>query len=1047
MDVRCPTCGSALLGGRAGGLCPACFFAAAGAPPEGTDDTTVPPGGMRPGFWIPGLTVGTELARGGMGIVYLAEQEVPRRTVALKVLLPHWTADPAVRERFRREAETMAGLDHPDILPVYAVGETDGLPWFTMKPAGGGSLARRVQEYTGRWSEIATLIVRMARALEFAHERGVLHRDVKPGNILFDEAGRAYLADFGLAKQLGPEAHSLTLAAEVLGTPEYLAPELAAGTAGTATTASDLYALGAVLYELLAGRPPHRAQNVPALLRQIADEAPAPLEQVAPGIPRDLRAICERATAREPEQRYHSARELALDLGRFLRGEAVLAREATIMGTVGRWARRHPVVASLAGIVICLALALAASSVSAFRGRKLAETNLRRALLSEAEGIRRGRDLDFRSQALERIATAGSPGEDTAMTTDRRTQAIAVLAYPELNSHTVSPLAKGWVLSTVASGHTFAVWRRADGKPGWQVTRGTAGSADAVIAQSDQPGRPSRLSRDGRRLAVLHGGGWELWDLIEKAAHRLGWFAGVIEDLSDDGTLVACTHPGKPGQTVAEVREIDSGKIRFQLTFPEMALKLRFDPLAARCAIAPSFYLNYTDYPYFVRVHRCSDGKLEREVSSGLGNCIWTMEWSRDGRLLGAGERGGAAFVWEVASGNPLHVFRGFGANLWQISFSEDNRHIATLSAEHLVTVFDLVVGVPVARAQAGQSFMMDRMTWSASQPEVFGPVALEDRDVFFHLEAGAFSAFQAPSSHGSALGIAVSADGRRLAVGDSRRGRLWDVAGPAPRLVQEFASGLWNSFTFSPDGHWLYGGGEPGVFRWALGVDGVVPGSGRRLLPGMSHNAVALNADGALLAAESAETETFCLLRPASAEHPSQVTVPNAGDEWLALDGDGGRLATVGASGLKLWRTTDGVQQGVEGRPGHWVSFSRDGRWILAALETDGEVFYEVWSPAPWKRVTTLAAKAITRETARAAFSPDGRWVATAHSFGRIALWRPGSWELVGLIESPSGQPIGRMEFDPSSSRLFFASTSGVVEQWDLAMLTRELTGIGLGW
>jgi WD40 repeat protein len=1040
MDNSCPTCGAALLGSRADGLCPACFFASAGA-----DSAAVPAPGTGPGFWIPGLVIGAELARGGMGIVYLAEQSEPQRPVALKVLLPQWTADPSVRERFRREARTMAGLDHPDILPVYAVGETDGLPWFTMKPAGGGSLARRIENYSGRWAAIAELIARMSRALEFAHGRGVLHRDVKPGNILFDEAGRAYLADFGLAKQLGPEAHSLTLPAEVLGTPDYLAPELAAGTAMTATTASDLYALGAVLYELIAGRPPHRATNVHALLRQIADGSPTPLEEVAPGVPPDLRAICERAIAREPDRRYHSAREFAQDLERFLWGEPVLAREATFTETLWRWARRHPVVASLAALVVVLALAVAVSSVFALRGRQRAETNLRRALLSEAEGLRRGRLLDFRAQALERIATAGSPGEDAVMTRERRTQAIAALAYPELLAQTVVPVAADWELAAITSGHGFAAWQRADGTAGWQVTRGSDGK---VIARSDQPGKPCRLSRDGRRLALRTEKGWELWDLSGPNALCLGRFPGRVEDLSDDGELVACTYDGEGRQTVAEVREIGSGKVRFQLRFPTMTLKLRFDPAGTRCAVAPSFYLNDTDYPYFVRVHRCSDGALERELSAGLSNCIWTMEWSRDGLLLGAGERGGAAFVWDVRTGNPFHVFRGFGANLWQIAFSEDNRYIATLSAEHLVTVFDLVSGVLVARAMAGQEFTMERLMWSAAQPDVFGPVALEDRNVFFRLVPGAFSTFRAPGSHGNVLGIAVSADGGRLAVGDSRRARLWDVAGPRPRLLQEFASGLWNSFAFSPDRHWLYGGGEPGVFRWEVGTDGVVPGSGRRLIDGLAHNSVALAAGGTLLAAEAGDTDMVALLRPATADRPSQITVPNYADAWIDMDAAGNRLATVGESGLQLWRTADGTRLNGEGRPGHWVSFSPDGRHILAALEAgNGETHYEVWSPEPWRKLAILPSKTLTRETASAAFSPDGRWAVTAHPFGRIALWRPGSWELVAILESPTGQPIGRMAFDPSAARLFVGSTSGVVEQWDLGRLSQQLSEIGLGW
>src|SRR5687767_4296220 len=223
---------------------------------------------------VAGHEIAAEIARGGMGIVYRARQLDPPRTVALKMLLPHQLGSAEMAERFRIEVSTLTLLEHPAILPVYQVGEHERLPFFTMKLATGGTLAQRKHEYAGDWHAVAELMATLAEAVQFAHERGVLHRDLKPGNILFDEQGRAYVSDFGLAKLVSAESN-LTRSMDFLGTPNYVAPEVATRSAQQATTASDIYSLGAILYELLAGRPPFAAEGIPALLKKIAEEPPA----------------------------------------------------------------------------------------------------------------------------------------------------------------------------------------------------------------------------------------------------------------------------------------------------------------------------------------------------------------------------------------------------------------------------------------------------------------------------------------------------------------------------------------------------------------------------------------------------------------------------------------------------------------------------------------------------------------------------------------------------------------------------------------------------
>jgi serine/threonine-protein kinase len=309
---------------------------------------------------IPGYTVTEELARGGMGIVYRARQHAPSRVVALKMLLPFSGASTGLRERFQQEARTLSELDHPAILPIYETGEHGHLPWFSMKLATGGSLAERISSFAGCWKEIAGLMIRVAEAVQYAHDHGVLHRDLKPGNLLFDGDGRGFVADFGLAKLIRPGI-DLTQSHRAMGTPHYLAPEVAATHAGRATTASDVYSLGAILFELLTGRPPFEAEGIPALLRRIVEQDPAFPASVptakgneAP-VPRDLEVVTLKCLAKDPACRYPSPRELAEELRRYLAGEPILARPLGSTDRVLRWCRHQPALASaVAGVALLL---------------------------------------------------------------------------------------------------------------------------------------------------------------------------------------------------------------------------------------------------------------------------------------------------------------------------------------------------------------------------------------------------------------------------------------------------------------------------------------------------------------------------------------------------------------------------------------------------------------------------------------------------------------------------------------------------------------------
>lgn len=293
-----------------------------------------------------------EVARGGMGIVYRARQRTPARVVALKMILPlHLSSANAVK-RFRAEADAAASLDHENILPIYAVGEKDGAPFYIMKFAEGGSLATRLSEYKNKPNDIAKLLATLARAVEHAHQHGILHRDLKPANVLFDALGKPFVSDFGLAKLLGREAN-LTQTIAALGTPYYMAPEQAAG-GSSLTAAADIYGLGAMFFHLLTGQPPFGGENPMEVLRN-ATERPAPRPRALNRhVPPDLETICLKCLEKNPASRYPSAGALADDLDRFSAGRTIRARRAGPVKHFLRWTKRNPVVAGLAAALVCL---------------------------------------------------------------------------------------------------------------------------------------------------------------------------------------------------------------------------------------------------------------------------------------------------------------------------------------------------------------------------------------------------------------------------------------------------------------------------------------------------------------------------------------------------------------------------------------------------------------------------------------------------------------------------------------------------------------------
>jgi len=291
-----------------------------------------------------------EVARGGMGVVYRARQRSLNRVVALKMILSGSFASADEMRRFRLEAELAAGLDHPNVVPIYEVGEHEGRHYFSMKLVDGGSLAGEIPRLVRDPRLSAGVLATVARAIHYAHRRGFVHCDLKPANILLDAAGVPHVTDFGLARRVEGDG-SLTASGALLGTPSYMAPEQAKGERRALTPAADVYGLGAILYELLTGRPPFRAPTVMETVVLVLESEPAPPGRLRRGVPPELEAICLKCLEKSPRDRFTSACELAESLEQYLRGEGSIGTSA--WSRLRRWTRREPeLVSRLGGLAL-----------------------------------------------------------------------------------------------------------------------------------------------------------------------------------------------------------------------------------------------------------------------------------------------------------------------------------------------------------------------------------------------------------------------------------------------------------------------------------------------------------------------------------------------------------------------------------------------------------------------------------------------------------------------------------------------------------------------
>jgi eukaryotic-like serine/threonine-protein kinase len=569
-----------------------------------------------------------ELGSGAMGIVYKARQISLNRTVAVKMIRAGALASEAELRRFQNEAEAIARLDHPQIVPIYEVGEHDGKRYFSMKLIGGPCLSRTLSSYTVNPQDAAKLMVTTAEAVHHAHQRGILHRDLKPSNILLDQQRQPHVSDFGLARHIGGD-DSLTESGAVLGTPAYMAPEQAAGSKMLVTTLSDVYGLGAVLYALLAGKPPFGGDSLMAMLDHVRQQQPVPPSRINPKVPRDLEIICLKCLDKDPQRRYPSAQAFGAELRRFLDGEPIQARPVSALEKGWRWCLRRPVIAGLtSALVTAVLVGLIGTTLgllAALHARQDALNREREAREAQATALLARGDAERES---------GRAKAQTEVAAQRLYDVRMNLVQRYWEDYHRQLFQQGLVEQLPANqggidrrGFEWFYWQRRISS--LSMLKGHTNDVTSL-----------EFSPDGKRLASADSAGAvKVWDA--RTGQETLNLKGHSVAFSPNGNLLAAGSNGG-----IKVWDVATGHVTVTLKGDNAAMgSVVFSPDGKRLASAT---WNVT-----VKVWDAATGQ-ETATLKGHTNNITRVEFSPDGKRLASADSDGALKVWTPGPGrNP----------------------------------------------------------------------------------------------------------------------------------------------------------------------------------------------------------------------------------------------------------------------------------------------------------------------------------------------------------------------------------------------------------
>jgi WD40 repeat protein/tRNA A-37 threonylcarbamoyl transferase component Bud32 len=1006
---KCAKCGTALLGHALRGLCRKCLatlgFAGAAIGPDPSAPETPPKTWRFGDYELLG-----EIARGGMGVVYKARQLSLNRIVAVKMILHGPFSSAEFVERFQTEAKAAAGLQHPNIVAIYEVGQHDGQHYFSMEHIEGRDLAAMVRDQPLAARRAAGYLKSVAEGVEYAHQKGVLHRDLKPSNLLVDIFDQPRITDFGLARLVGHDSQ-LTVTGQTLGSPGYMAPEQAAGKSNHGSPQSDVYSLGAILYHLLTGRPPFQGETLAEVLLQVQNADPVAPRRLNARVPVPLQNICLKCLQKEPAKRYLSARALAEDLGRFLTDQPVEARPATAGEKLLLWRRRHPAIALLSAALLIAVLLGLGGVISQWRR-------------AEALGRKAGLDLyaadvNLASHAfargdygLARSALAGlqpKPGQEDLRGFEWR--------Y-------LWNLCRGDQLATL-TGHTWIVTCAAFSPDGHTLVTGSQdGTAKLWDADRRQPIATlppdhaavwsAAFSPDGTRLMIAgYQGQTQLWDVAARRVVRV--FPGEIAALSRTGSVLASAQSSplfwlEAGNVV--LWDYQSGRKLREIGRPAHAL-----------ALSPDGQLLAVGLPgQGVEIWETGSGRLRRALATKQP--VWSLAFSPGGDQLAVTDWANEALIWNLGGTNPPGKLEGHASNVWSANFSPDGSTIVTTSSDQTIRFWDAATLQPrnVLHGHANE-------VWCAAFSPDGKTLATGSKDQTVRLWGTGPAVHRDPLPHKDAARPIFSPDSARIALLDpgdaAQRRQLWDLAGgpskvelPKGRTIGFSKDGscaiewgwaaaalsLWSlkdhttttikleglppnettskQMGFSPERGVFYAIDSGGVARFWEAANGRLMGSFQGPKPPI--RATTLGPVGRLLAM-SLERENSARLYETRTGSEIELTGHHDFVSGLSFSPDGGRLATASMDGtLKLWDTATGRE--LAALPGHRteatdVAFSPDGRTLASVGYKDS---IKLWHLATGRELLSLEFPQAGRFLQ---FSPDGRHLAVTTEADTIRL------------------------------------------------------------
>lgn len=1056
----CARCGTDLSGPAPEGLCPRCML---GSALEYEDDPTCSvhrtsgdSGSTAPASYprrFGDYELLEEIGRGGMGVVFRARQVSLNRIVALKMLLHGDLINAAFIRRFRTEAEAAAQLDHPNIVPIFEVGEQRGEQFFSMKLIEGTSLAAVADAREnavlspGELSrKAATVMAKVARAVHYAHQHGILHRDIKPQNILVDRKGEPHLTDFGLAKLLQTDP-GLTLSDAVLGSPNFMAPEQAAGQNRHLTTAADVFSLGAVLYTLLTGRPPFQAETPWETMRRVLEEDPVLPSRLCRRRPEqassvqsetascnsqldpEIETICLKCLEKDPKRRYGSAEALAEDLERWLRYEPVAARPPSTVIRLRKWMRRKPAVAGLV-IALCGALVFGLTGI-VWQGQRARRQWLASEQNLYIENIHRG---------LEALA-----GHNLGRVRERL-QLIAESAPQRAM--------RGWEWSYLMGHSQGNALATLEYRQPWIADLQTVPGRPQVGIMSEN-GTVEFLDTQTRQWAAR----WSAHaDLVRE---RPLWQHHALAFSPEGSTLFTAGE-----DRALRAWEVNSGRMLWQTNFSNTQARLAVSPdgrlLAAASPWGEFRLLDLSTRP----------PKTMRHWTSAV-EVLVALEFAPDGATLFAGGVGLTVRVFAVPS--PESDERHLAGSSGPLTVSPDGQWLATSTADRRGIQLWTLPGLALQAIRQTRGGSLASLRFSPDSQTLAAGFA--DGKILLWRSPG-------PPEPAALLGheenafLAFSADGRSLvSASTDKTACLWDPSA-ACEDPSSFPHGeRVQAVAFSPDSRYLASvareaatqaskdlRGDYTLKLWELSPRGLKWVASVTNSPGGLTPHVTFWPDGRMAAVDDWATlraYEVPLLRKAALDRRGRLPVFAPGGQWfayasdksvwrqegtasppvvlcsasspvsaLALAPDGGLLATGCWNGqVGLWNARNGQALGaLQGHEGNVVclTFSpSDGRTLVSA-GWDGRL--GIWD-VPTRRLKTWL-RGHSGFVNWAAFSADGRTLATSGEDDVVRLWNVARWQEIGVLHS-SGASVNSVAFSPDGQWLASGSDNGTIQLW----------------